>query len=762
MTKQRSDSPEIEPFQGPAGGWGSVRSLADILPREHVGPEALRELTRQNKPEGFMCVSCAWSKPADHHPFEFCEEGGKATAWELTHFRTTPEFFEQHTLSELRGWSDYDLEQHGRLTHPLRYDCDSDKYVACAWDEAFDHIAATLKPLDPKSVVFYSSGRTSLEASYMYGLMARMYGNQNLPDSSNMCHESTSVGLKAAIGVPVGTTQLKDFKECDAILFFGQNVGSNAPRMLHDLRDCRKRGVEIVTFNPLKERGLERFTDPQNPIEMATLKETAISTQYHQLRAGSDLAAMMGICKFLVAWDDAAKASGGQPVLDHDFIAQHTTGAEDFIAAVRAADWTEIERETGLPRGDLEKAAKVYAEAKAVLAIYGMGITQHVKGVENVRMLVNLLLLRGNIGKPGAGPTPVRGHSNVQGQRTVGITEKTELVPVEKLEKQYGFTAPREKGLDTVESCRGVIDGSVKAFVGLGGNFLRAVPETQAMEAAWPKLRLSVQIATKLNRNHLFPGEVTYLLPCLGRIEADVQASGPQAVSTEDSTSCIHGSRGKVTPASPHLLSEPAIVGALAKRLLPPNPNVDWDAWVGDYSRIRDAIEETYPAAFEKYNERLFTPGGFWKGNKAAERIWETESKKAEFLVPSDLSATGFKDEQGRYRLMTLRSNDQFNTTIYGYHDRFRGIKGTRDVLLMHRDDIAAAALAEGQIVALESDAGDGILRRREGLIVTPYEIPRGCLGAYYPEANVLMPVEHHAEQSHVPAAKSVPVRIAA
>jgi molybdopterin-dependent oxidoreductase alpha subunit len=532
--------------------------------------------------------------------------------------------------------------------------------------------------------------------------------------------------------------------------------------MLHDLRSARKRGVEIITFNPLKERGLERFTDPQNPIEMATLKETAISTQYHQVKAGGDLAAMMGIAKFLVDWDDLAKAEGDAPVIDHAFIDAHTKGFDGFLAAIRAAEWSTIERDSGLTREELEVSARIYAKAKAVLAIYGMGITQHVKGVENVRMIVNLLLMRGNIGKPGAGPTPVRGHSNVQGQRTVGITEKTELVPVDKIEKQYGFTAPKDKGLDTVGSCRGVIDGSVKAFVALGGNFLRAVPETAAMEEAWPRLRLSVQIATKLNRNHLFPGAVTYLLPCLGRIEQDVQASGPQAVSMEDSTSCIHGSKGKAKPASEHLRSEPAIVAGIAKALLPPNPKLDWDAWVADYARIRDAIEATYPEPFKDFNKRLFEPGGFWKGNKASERIWLTESGKAEFLTPTGLSATGFDDAEGRYRLMTLRSNDQFNTTIYGYHDRFRGVKGTRDVLFMNEKDIARAGLAEGQIVALESDAQDGKLRRREGLIVMPYSIPEGCLGAYYPECNVLMSVDHHAEESHVPAAKSVPVRIRA
>ena len=760
MTATKGEKPRIKPFKGPAGGWGSVRSLAEILPREHFPAEGMRELARQNKPDGFMCVSCAWSKPASPHPAEFCEEGAKATAWELTKLRTTPEFFLEHDVTSLRGWRDYDLEQHGRLTHPLRYDAAADKYVACSWEEAFDSIAAKLRLMDPKSVVFYSSGRTSLEASYMYGLMARMYGNQNLPDSSNMCHESTSVGLKAAIGEAVGTTQQKDFDDCDAILFFGQNVGSNSPRMLHDLRRARKRGVEIITFNPLRERGLERFTDPQNPIEMATLKETGISTQYHQVKAGGDIAAMMGLAKFLIEWDDAAKAVGDPAVLDHEFIEQHTKDFHLFADKVRATDWDAIEQESGLTRWNLEQAARVYARSKAVLGIYGMGLTQHVKGVENVRMLVNLLLLRGNIGKPGAGPTPVRGHSNVQGQRTVGITEKTELAPVEKLKELYGFDPPTEKGLDTVETCTGIVDGSVRAFVGLGGNFLRAIPDTEKMEAAWPDLDLTVHIATKLNRSHLFPGHEAWLLPCLGRIEQDVQQNGPQAVSMEDSTSCIHGSLGKAEPASPHLLSEPAIVGAIAKRLLPHNPHVDWDSWVADYARIRDAIEATYPEKFKDFNKRLFEPGGFWKGNKAAERIWQTPSGKAEFLPPSGLSATGFEDKGGQYRLITLRSNDQFNTTIYGYHDRFRGVKGTRDVLFMNAEDMMAEGVKEGDVIALEAPSPDGRLRRRAGLIATVYNIPRGCLGAYYPECNVLIPIEHHAEESHVPAAKSVPVVI--
>ncbi len=763
MSRQRGDKPRIKPYWGPAGGWGSLNSVQEIVRREQSPVTTGAELIRQNKDDGFACVSCAWAKPHPTHVAEFCEEGAKATAWEITGLRTTPAFFATHTLAELREWPDYDLEQHGRLTHPMRYDARTDKYEVVEWETAFRGIAATLKPLDPTSVVFYASGRASLEASYMYQLLARMYGSQSLPDSSNMCHESTSVGLKASIGVPVGTVRLDDFDHCEAILHIGQNVATNSPRMLHQLRSARKRGCEIVTFNPLRERGLERFTDPQNPIEMATLGETKISTQYHQLRAGGDLAVLMGIAKYCIEADDAARAHGKPPILDHDFIAANTDGFDAFAAAARAANWDEIEHESGLERREIERAAAVYARSKATMVIYGMGITQHVKGVENVRMIVNLLLLKGNIGRHGTGPCPVRGHSNVQGQRTVGITEKPELASLDILKERYGFEPPRDKGHDTVEACEGVIDGSVRAFVSLGGNFLRAVPETHAMEEGWAKLALSVQVATKLNRTHLVPAAGdTWLLPCLGRIERDMQAGGPQLVTVEDSTSVIHKSLGKVAPASPHLLSEPAIVAGIARALLPPNPKVDWAAWTGDYALVRDEIAQVFPHFFKDFNTRIEEPGGFWKGNKAAERIWQTPTGKAEFLVPSSLNAAGFADAEGRYRLLTIRSNDQFNTTIYGYHDRFRGITGTRRIVLMNRDDMARAGLENGQKIVLESDAEDGRARSVPDLQVVEYAVPPGCIAAYYPECNPLIAVAHHAEESHVPAAKSVPVRIRA
>ncbi len=757
---------EIKPYKGPAGGWGSVRSLGEINAREGSDPEALKELWRQNKDDGgFMCVSCAWPKPKKPHPFEFCENGAKATAWEITTRRCPPEFFAEHTVTELLEWSDYQLEQQGRLTEPLRYDPDTDRYVRIAWADAFAEIGrelAAVRARDPNRAVFYASGRASLETSYMWALWARLYGTNNLPDSSNMCHESTSVGLKAAIGVPVGTTVLDDFEHCDAIFFFGQNVGSNSPRFLHPLQQCAKRGVQIVTFNPLRERGLERFTNPQSPTEMALGHETVISTQYHQLRAGSDIAAVLGMSKFLIQWDDEARADGRPPVLDHLFLAEHTHGFESFAAKVRATSWEEIEAETGLPRSALEEAARVYARAERVIGVYGMGLTQHVKGVDNVRAMINLLLLRGNIGRQGAGTCPVRGHSNVQGQRTVGIADKPELVPLDKLKAQYGFEPPREKGHTTVEACQAILDGEVDAFVGLGGNFVRAIPDKDRIEPAWRRMRLTVQIATKLNRSHLVNGRVAYLLPCLGRIEEDVQAGGRQTVTMEDSTSCIHGSVGVRKPASPHLLSEPAIVAEMAKASLGADAaKVPWDAWVDDYGRVRDAIEATYPEYFADFNKRLFEPGGFHRRNAARQREWKTATGKAEFDTPQQISAAGFGDEGGQVlRLITIRSNDQFNTTVYGYDDRFRGIKGTRMVALMNARDIARFGLAEGEEIALLGHYGDGERRRVAGLRVIAYGVPEGCIASYYPECNPLIAVGHYAEESKVPAAKSVPVTI--
>ena len=496
-----SAAPKFEPYEHPAGGWGSLKAVTTYLLREHATLHGSQALLRQNKPDGFACVSCAWTKPAHPHTAEFCENGAKATAWELTAKRLRADFFQTHSVSELAQWSDHDLESGGRLTVPMRWNPATDRYEEVAWADAFEGIGAELRALraqNPESVVFYASGRASLEASYMYQLLARLYGNNNLPDSSNMCHESTSVALPQTIGVPVGTVTLDDFAHTDAIFFFGQNPGVNSPRMLHQLQDARRRDVPIVTFNPLKERGLVSFVNPQSPLQMLTPAETAISTQYLQVKIGGDIAAITGMCKALLAMDDEAQRSGGARVLDVAFIAEHTHGFDAFAASMRAAQWPDIERESGLGRSALEEAAGVFAKAKAVIAVYGMGLTQHRKGVQNVQMVSNLLLLGGHIGREGAGICPVRGHSNVQGQRTVGISEKPELVPLDKLAELYGFEPPRKKGLNTVEACEGVIDGSVRGFVGLGGNFVRAVPETARVESAWRQLRLTVQVATVL------------------------------------------------------------------------------------------------------------------------------------------------------------------------------------------------------------------------------------------------------------------------
>jgi molybdopterin-dependent oxidoreductase alpha subunit len=759
-----SDDPQFTDYEHPAGGWGSVQSLGRSLTHEQVPFKGPRILMHQNKPDGYACVSCSWAKPATPRPFEFCEEGAKATAWEITRRRCTPKFFATHTVASLEAWTDQALEEQGRLTHPLRWNATTDKYEPVAWNVAIDEIGRELTLLEPESVVFYSSGRASLEASYMYALFARLYGNNNLPDSSNMCHESTSVGLPLSIGVPVGTITLDDFTHTECILFFGHNTGVTAPRMLHSLQDCAKRGVPIVAFNPLRERGHERFSNPQNPADMLVKAPTRISSQYHQINVGGDKATLMGLCKAVFELDDAAKSGSGQRVLDTEFIVQHTHGLAEFEAAVRAASWDEIVRRSGLTKSAIEDAATAYANAKTAMIAYGMGLTQQVSGVENVQMIVNLLLMRGNMGKPGAGVLPIRGHSNVQGQRTVGISEKPKLVPMDKLRALYGFEPPQKKGLNCVETAEGVMKGTVKAVLQLGGNLARSLPDHSQLVPAWRKLGLTVQVLTRLNRSCLVHGEKSYILPCLGRIEIDEQATGPQAVSVEDSTACIHGSVGYAKPASKHLRSEPWIVAALAKATLPPNPKVDWDGWVADYARVRDAIEKTYPDMFKDFNARMFRPGGFHRPLAARHREWKTETKKANFFAPKSLTDNIDTDPRPAdiFQLTTIRSQGQFNTTIYSERDRFRGVSGTRMVLFMNEQDIGRLELQEGATVSLTTAVEDGVRRRVDGFIVHSYNIPAGCLAAYYPECNPLVPVWHHAKGSFVPASKGVPVRVAA
>jgi formate dehydrogenase major subunit len=755
---------ESDAYKNASGGWGSIKAVTRALFQEHVAVDGSRVLMHQNKPDGFMCVSCSWAKPKDPHTFEFCESGAKATAWDLTSKRVDPDFFAHHTVSALNSWHDHELEEAGRVAAPLRWDPATDRYLEVSWDDAFAEIGRELNALEPNAAVFYASGRASLETAYMYQLFARMYGTNNLPDSSNMCHESTSVGLKEAIGVGVGTITLDDFEKTDLMFFFGQNVGTNSPRMLHQLRDARKRGVPIITFNPIREPGLVSFVNPQSPLQMLTPGSTQISTQYHQVMAGGDSAAITGICKALLEADDEALSSGRPRLLDIQFIEEHTTGFGEFAAFVRQCDWAEIERVSALTREALTQAAAEYGRAHAVIAHYGMGLTQHRMGVQNVRLLMNLLLMRGNIGKPGAGPSPVRGHSNVQGQRTVGVTEKPELAPLDKLADQYEFEPPRDTGMNTVEACEAIVAGKVRAVFQLGGNLVRSVPDRSVIEPAWSKLRLTVNITTKLNRSHLIHGEISYVLPCLSRIEIDEQAGKTQTVSMEDSTGCMHGSRGVAKPASDKLRSEPRIVAGIAKATLGSASTVDWDAWANDYASVRDAIAETYPKIFHDFNARMWTPGGFHRPLPASERKWETKSGKAEFLTPTTL----FEDpdvhgiDENTLRLFTLRSDSQFNTTIYNLDDRFRGVRGSRMVLLMNKGDIDRLGLSADQEITLETVADDGVERRVGGLKIKSFDLPAGCVGGYYPECNPLLPLWHYAKQSKVPAAKSIPVRILA
>ncbi|AIR90912.1 FdhF/YdeP family oxidoreductase [Pseudomonas cremoricolorata] len=751
--------PHYKPYQSAAGGWGSARSVMHILWHEQALTTATPALLKQNKPKGFACVSCAWAKPGNPHALEFCENGAKATAWEVTRLRTGPEFFARHSLTELRGWTDNALEQHGRLTHPLRYDPLSDRYQETTWAEAYAGIARQLKALPPEQVVFYASGRASLEASFMYQLLARAYGNNNLPDSSNMCHESTSVGLQESIGVPVGTVTLEDFEHTDCIFFFGQNVGSNSPRMLHPLQEARKRQVPIITFNPLRERGLERFVNPQSPVEMIGPESTVISTQYHQVKIGGDLAAVTGIIKAVLALE---AQQGG--VLDHGFIAEHTDGIDSLRGLVDSQSWEVLERHSGLSRTAMEAAATVYARSERVMVIFGMGITQHRKGVDAVQMLVNLLLLRGNIGRPGAGICPVRGHSNVQGQRTVGITEDPAKVPADKLLALFNIRVPERKGLATVDTCEGILDGSVKGFIGMGGNFLRAIPDTDRMEPAWADLTLNVQVATKLNRTHLVPGQHTWLLPCLGHIEIDRQEGIEQVYSTEDSTGVMRAWQGTTEPASEHLRSEVAIIAGLAEHTLHGDCQVPWDAWRHDYALIRTAISATYPDIFHDMETRMWQQGGFRRPLAASERKWHTDTGKARFLAPQSLEEDPDTrvdaDRRDVLNLMTLRSNDQFNTTIYGYEDRFRGVSGTRSVLFLNRSDVVRLGFAAGDWVSVRTAIEPQVRREVGPLQILVYDIPEGCAAGYYPECNPLVPLWHHAERSKVPAAKSIPVTL--
>ncbi|ROL74253.1 CbbBc protein [Pseudomonas protegens] len=748
----RRKVPGIRNYDGPAGGWGALKATATAVREQMDTLKAPLTLMRTNQPDGFDCPGCAWPDKEHKSTFQFCENGAKAVTWEATNKRVTPAFFAEHPLTSLLQRSDYQLEDLGRLTEPLVYDRASDTFKPVSWQAAFERIGQILRGLQPEQVEFYTSGRASNEAAYLYQLFAREYGSNNFPDCSNMCHEPTSVGLPRSIGIGKGTVSLEDFDLCELIISIGHNPGTNHPRMMGTLHEASRRKVPIMVFNPLRERALERFADPQNMVEMATYGSTRIASSYFQVKAGGDAAAIKGIMKALLALEDSL----GQ-VLDQAFIAEHTLGFEALVADLHATAWADIEQASGLHQADLEMVAAAYAKSNATIVTYGMGITQHNEGTANVRLICDLLMLRGNLGKPGAGICPLRGHSNVQGNRTVGITEKPSKAFLDKLEQAFGFKPPSAHGHDAVQAMQAMIAGSAKALLCLGGNFAVALPDPGQCFPAMAKLDLSVHVATKLNRSHLLVAKETFILPCLGRTELDLQDGLRQAITVEDSMSMVHASAGKLTPASPLLLSEPAIVAGMAKATLP-GSRVPWLELVADYDKIRDLIEQTVPG-FDDYNARIRVPGGFRMPLAAAERQWLTPSGKAEFFVFPGLHEDKEVDGADVLRLITLRSHDQYNTTIYALDDRYRGVFGRRDVLFISPGDLAARGLAHGDLVDIETVIG-GRRLRYENITAIEYKIAPGTVGAYYPEANRLVPLDYLDVDSGTPSYKSVPVRV--
>ncbi|ALM54647.1 CbbBc protein [Halomonas huangheensis] len=761
--------PRVSAYAGPAGGWGALRSVSRHVKRSRAPWKSVRSLLRTNQAEGFDCPGCAWGDSEHRSSFEFCENGAKAVAWEVTGKRLTAEFFTRHTVAELLGWDDFMLEDQGRLSEPLRYDPQTDRYIAVTWREAIAAIAERLAELEsPDQALFYTSGRASNEAAYLYQLFVRLFGTNNFPDCSNMCHEASGIGMEASLGVGKGTVLLEDFEHADAILVFGQNPGTNHPRMLGDLRRASRRGARIVSFNPLRERGLERFADPQVPLEMATLSSQPISSRYYQPRMGGDMAAVRGIAKALFAMEERGDFQRAEA-----FITAHTQGIEEWETVVRSTEWMAIESQSGLSRVQLEEAATIYAASRNVICTWAMGITQHLHAVGSVREIINLLLLGGHFGRPGAGACPVRGHSNVQGDRTMGIDEKAPGWLIDALEERYGVKLPRELGYNTVESLAALEQGKAQTFIGLGGNFSRATPDTERTEAAMRKLRLNVQISTKLNRSHLVVGAETeaFILPCLGRSEVDASDEVErQAVSVEDSMSMVHASVGFKEPASPLLRSEPWIVASIAEatllRVLPQrgeNANIDWMALVANYDRIRDEIAAVIPG-FDDFNLRLAKPRGFHLSNPVRELRFPTESGKACFAadpLPEAILHQQMAQRDGWLTLQTMRSHDQYNTTVYGYNDRYRGVSGQRRVLFINQIDLQRLGLADGDWVDLVGEPrNDGSERRAPSFRLVKYDIPSGCVGAYYPETNVLVALESHGADTGTPASKAIPIRL--
>lgn len=751
QTPEEARLVQIESPSKTAGGIPSIVATAKHTLNEMGLARGVRTLLKVNQKTGFDCPGCAWPEPdGERSHAEFCENGAKHVADEATTKRLTPEFFRQWSVADLSNQSDYWLGKQGRITHPMILRSGATHYEPLPWDEAFALIASELNSLNsPDEAVFYTSGRTSNEAAFLYQLFVRQFGTNNLPDCSNMCHESSGSALGETIGAGKGTVTLEDFNLAEAIFVIGQNPGTNHPRMLSALEKAKRNGCRLVHINPLPEVGMTKFKHPQDVLGWLG-SGTTLADLFLQVRINGDVALLKGIMKAVFAEEQRRPG-----VIDREFIHEYTVGFEEFAAALANADWSEIVEQCGIEKEQIQQAAKIFVESERTIFCWAMGLTQHKNAVANIQEIVNLMLLRGQIGKAGAGLCPVRGHSNVQGDRTMGIWERPPELFLDNLATEFAFEPPRRHGYDTVNAIQAMHDGVARVFFAMGGNFLSATPDTEFTAAALRRCKLTAHVSTKLNRAHLVTGEQALILPCLGRTEVDVQGTGPQFVTTENSMAVVQVSRGSLEPASPELLSEPAIVARLAVATLGKRSNVDWLKLIGDYDQIRDHIERVVPG-FDDYNARVRRPGGFHLPSAPRERVFRTPSGRAVFTV-HELPKHDLKPDQ--YLMMTIRTHDQFNTSIYGLDDRYRGVYNGRRVVFLNRDDIEAEDLQAGDLVDLISHF-EGEERLAPRFTVVPYSIPRRCAATYFPETNVLVPLRSVAEKSNTPVSKSVVISI--
>lgn len=760
VVHQHKDAQPPEEFTGlkvkkpktTSAGLPAIGSTLGQVQKNMKLGSAVKTMFKLNQKGGFDCPGCAWPDPEDDRSSlgEYCENGIKAIAEEATKRRLTPDFFAKYSVEELATWSDYQIGKQGRLTEPMILRAGQSHYEPISWDAAFQQIGQQLQNLSsPDEAIFYTSGRTSNEAAFLYQLFVREYGTNNLPDCSNMCHESSGKGLSDTVGIGKGSVTLPDLYEAEVIIVMGQNPGTNHPRMLSALEKCKENGGKIITINPLPEAGLMNFVNPQRPLKIFG-KGTKITDLFLPVKVNGDIALLKALMKLL--WYEEQKYP--ELVLDLDFVGQKTVGFEAFLEDLKKWDFNELQDACGVSRDKLKAAVDILKYKKKIIVCWAMGLTQHENGVDNIQEVVNFLLMKGSIGKAGAGTCPVRGHSNVQGDRTVGIWESPPQAFLDRIEAHFGFKPPQEHGLAVVDAIKAMYERKAKVFFAMGGNFISATPDTEYTAQALKNCDLTVHVSTKLNRSHLVHGKEAIILPCLGRTEKDMQADGEQFVSVENSMGVVHSSQGVLPPCSEHLLSEPAIVARLAKATLK-NSKVDWEKMAANYDHVRDAIEAVVPG-FERYNERVREPGGFYLPNGARKGEFNTKSGKAHFTVNPipklDLQAN-------EYLMMTIRSHDQYNTTIYGLNDRYRGIYNERRVVLMNVRDMQAAGLKQGDIVDLYGTY-KGQERVARKFIVVPYEIPPQCVATYFPEANVLVPIDQYARGSKTPASKSVVIRM--